>query len=54
MNDTVTESSGAVIQGAAIKARSLATNLEVTATSKSDGSFNIADLPVGTCRCRCT
>lgn len=47
MNGTVTDSTGAVIQGAAIKARALATNLEVTATSKSDGSFSIADLPIG-------
>src|ERR1700687_1750054 len=47
MNGTVTDSSGAVVQGAAIKARALATNLEITATSKSDGSFSIADLPIG-------
>jgi hypothetical protein len=48
LNGTVTDASGAIVQGAAIKARSLATNLEVTATSKSDGSFSIADLPIGT------
>ncbi|MGB9203316.1 MAG: TonB-dependent receptor [Terriglobales bacterium] len=48
MNGTVTDSTGAVIQGAAVKARALATNLEITATSKSDGSFSIADLPIGT------
>ena len=48
MNGTVTDSTGAVIQGAAIKARALATNLEVTATTRSDGSFSIADLPIGT------
>ena len=48
MNGTVSDSSGAVVQGAAVKARALATNLEVTATSKSDGSFSIADLPIGT------
>ena len=47
MNGTVSDSTGAVIQGAAVKARALATNLEVTATSKSDGSFSIADLPIG-------
>src|SRR6202158_1721036 len=47
MNGTVTDSSGAVVQGPAIKARALATNLEITATSKSDGSFSIADLPIG-------
>ena len=48
VNGTVTDSSGAVIQGVAIKARSVATNLQVTATSKGDGSFSIADLPIGT------
>ena len=48
MNGTVSDSSGAVVQGAAIKARAVATNLEITATSKSDGSFSIADLPIGT------
>src|SRR3984893_726763 len=48
LNGTITDASGAIVQGAAIKARSLATNLEVTATSKSAGSFRIADLPIGT------
>jgi len=48
MNGTVSDSSGAVIQGASVKARALATNLEVVAQSKSDGSFSIADLPIGT------
>jgi hypothetical protein len=48
LNGTVTDSSGAVVQGVAVKARNLGTNLEVTATSKSDGSFSIADLPIGT------
>ena len=31
MNGTVTDASGAVVQGAIVKARALATNLEVTA-----------------------
>ena len=44
MNGTVTDSSGAVVQGVSVKARATATNLEVTATSKGDGSFSIADL----------
>ena len=35
-------------QKAAVKVRAPATNLEVTAESKSDGSFSIADLPIGT------
>jgi hypothetical protein len=48
LNGSVTDSSGAVVQGVIVKARALATNLEVTATSKSDGSFSIADLPIGT------
>jgi Carboxypeptidase regulatory-like domain len=48
MNGTVTDSSGAVVQKAAVKIRNLATNLEVTAETKSDGSFSAADLPIGT------
>jgi hypothetical protein len=48
MNGTVTDKSGAVVQGAAIKARNVGTNLEVNAESKSDGSFSISDLPIGT------
>jgi len=54
MNGTVTDSSGAVVQGAIVKARAVATNLEVTAASKSDGSFSIADLPIGTYEVRFT
>ncbi len=48
MNGTVTDSSGAVVQGATVQVRSLTTNLEVRTESKSDGSFNVADLPIGT------
>jgi len=48
INGTVTDSSGAVIQNAAVKIHNLATGLEQTASTKSDGSFNIADLPIGT------
>ena len=48
INGTVTDSSGAVVQGASVRVRSLATNLEVRAESKSDGSFSVADLPIGT------
>jgi hypothetical protein len=47
INGTVTDSSGAVVQNASIKARGAATNLEVTATCNADGSFSIADLPIG-------
>ncbi len=48
INGNVVDSSGAAIQGAEVRARSTATNLEVTGTSKSDGSFSISDLPIGT------
>ena len=48
MNGTVTDSSGAVVQGVSVKARATATNLEVAGTSRGDGSFSIADLPIGT------
>lgn len=48
MNGTVTDSSGAVVGGAGVKARALATNLEISAETKNDGSFSIADLPIGT------
>src|SRR6202041_3346486 len=47
INGTVTDSSGAVVPNVNIKARVLATNLELTAASKSDGSFSISDLPIG-------
>jgi len=47
INGTVTDASGAVVQGATVKAHAAATNLEVTAQSKSDGSFSITDLPIG-------
>lgn len=48
INGTVTDASGAVVQGAAVKARAVATNLEVNAVSRNDGSFSITDLPIGT------
>jgi hypothetical protein len=48
MNGTVTDVSGAVVPGASVTARSVGTNLEVSATSRNDGSFSIADLPIGT------
>jgi Carboxypeptidase regulatory-like domain/TonB dependent receptor len=44
----VTDSSGAIISGVAVKARNVATNLEVTAQTNGNGSFQIADLPIGT------
>jgi Carboxypeptidase regulatory-like domain len=48
LNGTVTDSSGAVVQNVSVKVHAAATNLEVTATSRADGSFSIADLPIGT------
>src|SRR5713226_1067575 len=48
INGTVTDSSGGVISGASVRARNIGTNLEQTARSKSDGSFSIVDLPIGT------
>ncbi len=48
LNGTVTDISGAVVQGATVKARAVATNLEVSAQTRNDGSFSIADLPIGT------
>jgi Carboxypeptidase regulatory-like domain len=45
---TVTDPSGAVVQEATVKATNLATNLDVTAVTKSNGSYLIPDLPAGT------
>jgi hypothetical protein len=47
INGTVSDASGAVVQGATVKARAVATNLSVDAKTKNDGSFSIADLPIG-------
>jgi len=47
---TVTDPSGAVVSDAAVKAVNLATNLEIVAHSKANGSFLIPDLPDGTYR----
>src|SRR5579863_5462062 len=48
LNGSVTDTSGAVVQAVTVKAHALATNLEVTATTRANGSFSIADLPIGT------
>ncbi len=48
VNGTVTDSSGAVVRNATVKVHNLATGLEQTVTTNADGSFNIADLPIGT------
>lgn len=48
INGSVVDSSGAVVQAATVKVRSLATNLEMAAQTKNDGSFAVAELPIGT------
>ncbi len=48
VDGTVTDSSGAVVPKVMVKVRAPATNLEVSGETKSDGSFSIADLPIGT------
>jgi hypothetical protein len=48
INGTVTDSSGAVVQDVTVKIHNAATGLEQTAKTKSDGSFSIVDLPIGT------
>src|SRR5258708_7479191 len=48
INGTVTDSSGAVVQSAIVKIHNAATGLEQTTNTKSDGSFSIVDLPIGT------
>src|SRR5262249_5248160 len=45
---TVTDTSGAVIGGASIKARSAATNLEVSTVTRENGLYQIPNLPIGT------
>ncbi len=47
ISGTVVDSSGGVIHGATVKILNLATGLEQTATTKSDGSFSVTDLPIG-------
>ncbi len=44
---TVTDKSGAVVQGAEVTATSLATNLTRTATTGSTGVYSLPNLPVG-------
>ncbi|MGB2624999.1 MAG: TonB-dependent receptor [Candidatus Acidiferrum sp.] len=44
---TVTDISGAVIHNATVKIQNLATGLEQTVSTKTDGSFDVPDLPIG-------
>ena len=48
INGTVTDVSGAAIQGAKITVKNNATNLELEKLTRSDGSFSLVDLPIGT------
>ena len=48
INGTVTDPSGAVVPNVDVRIRNVATNLEVNAKTKNDGSFNEVDLPIGT------
>jgi hypothetical protein len=44
---TVKDSTGASVPGTAVVARNVATNLEVTAQTQSNGSYSIQNLPIG-------
>ena len=44
---TVYDSSGALVNGASVKAVAFATNLSVTARSSKEGTYQIPDLPIG-------
>ena len=48
INGTVTDSSGGVVAGAAVKVRNLATNDERKVFTNNDGSYQVADLAIGT------
>ncbi|MGB7310584.1 MAG: carboxypeptidase-like regulatory domain-containing protein, partial [Candidatus Acidiferrales bacterium] len=48
INGVVSDTSGAVVPQADLSVRNVATNLTVTAQTKGDGSFSVADLPIGT------
>ena len=45
---TVLDSSGGAVGGAAVTARNVNTNYQVTAHSQSNGSYVISNLPAGT------
>jgi hypothetical protein len=47
INGTVTDPSGAVIQGATVKATEQATNLDHVTVTSSEGQFSFQDLPLG-------
>src|SRR5256885_6723709 len=45
---TVTDSTGAVVSDATVKARNVGTGQERTTTTSADGSYAIPELPIGT------
>src|SRR5580704_14412794 len=47
INGTVSDSTGAVLSKVEVKIRNLDTNLEVTASTKDDGSYLVNALPIG-------
>lgn len=48
INGTVTDTSNAVVLKAAVQVKNLGTGLTVDATTQNDGSYNVANLPIGT------
>ena len=48
INGTVKDASGAVVQGAKVAVHNTGTNLDLTSTTNSEGSFSFVDLPLGT------
>ena len=45
---SVTDPSGAVVAGATVKVRNVATGLERTTVTSGDGSYSVPELPIGT------
>jgi hypothetical protein len=45
---TIKDQAGAAIEAASVNARNLATNLQVSATTKRNGSYLLSGLPIGT------
>src|SRR5579859_7883643 len=48
INGTVTDATNAVVIKASVQVKNLGTGLTVNAMTQNDGSFNIANLPIGT------
>src|SRR5713226_5800665 len=47
INGTVSDSSGAVLNKVSVRVKNAGTNLEVSATTRDDGSYQVAALPIG-------